>query len=103
MTIKDLKILQSIKTRVISELPDATIYVYGSRVSGNIHEESDWDILIMTPHKINNDKKKIVHDIVHPISIKEGTFISLLFVKKDEWENSPAYYSLKLNINLRPV
>ena len=34
-------ILSNIKSLVLEEIPDAKIYLFGSRVTGKVHEESD--------------------------------------------------------------
>ncbi len=45
------EILSKIKSLVEDEIPDAKVYLFGSRATGKVHEESDWDILILTSKK----------------------------------------------------
>ena len=72
------EILTKIKSVVLEEIPDAKVYLFGSRVTGKIHEESDWDILVLSEKK-------------YPKSVKRLT-------TKYDWENHPGYYSLQLGI-----
>ncbi len=44
-------ILNNISLQVHSVLPDAEVLLYGSRAGGDWHEESDWDILILTTQR----------------------------------------------------
>lgn len=52
MTQKE--ILATIKVIVTKEIPDSRVYLFGSRATEIVHEESDWDILILTEKNIQN-------------------------------------------------
>ena len=92
------KILNQIKEAVNEIIPDAKVMLFGSRVTGNIHEESDWDILVLTQEKKEKRIKKEIQNKLYPISLSINAFISLIFTSFDEWENNPAYYSLRKSI-----
>ena len=91
-------ILNNISSKVHTVLPDAQVLLYGSRARGDWHEESDWDILILTTQEVNRSLKDAVWDAVYPVSLEIASFISPLIVQKDAWENYPGYYSLKKSI-----
>jgi predicted nucleotidyltransferase len=92
------KILNEIKKAVHEITPDAKVILFGSRVTGNIHEESDWDILVLTKEKKEKKIKWEIHKKLYPIALSNDTFIHLTFTNEDEWENGSRYYSLKLGI-----
>ena len=46
-----------IKECILEKLPDATIYLFGSRAKGTSREHSDYDILIVTPYVITVEWK----------------------------------------------
>lgn len=92
------EILAKIKSVVLEEIPDAKVYLFGSRVTGKIHEESDWDILVLTEKKYPKSVKKLIDEKLFPLSISVASDFSFLITTKDEWNNDPGYYSLQLGI-----
>ena len=93
------EILIEIKTAIQQEIPDAKIYLFGSRVNGDVHEESDWDILILTQKKYSKEMKWKIHDKLFPLSLKLSAYIDIKLIPEDEWNNNPGYYSLKLDLS----
>ena len=93
------EILQEIKTAINREIPDAKIFLFGSRVNGNVHDESDWDILILTKKKYPKEMRWKIQDNLFPLSIKLSAFMDVKLVQEDEWNNNPGYYALKLDIS----
>lgn len=91
-------ILHQIKDAVNKITPDAKVILFGSRVTGNIHVESDWDILVLTKEKKEKKFKREIQNKLYPISLSINAFISLIFTSSYEWENNPAYYSLRKSI-----
>lgn len=92
------EILAKIKSVVLEEIPDAKVYLFGSRVTGEIHEESDWDILVLTEKKYPKAIRSIIDEKLHNLSVSVGSDFSFLITTKDDWENHPGYYSLQLGI-----
>lgn len=96
--MKQEEILLTIKSKVQEEIPDAKVYLFGSRVTGKIHDESDWDILILTKEKYPKSIKSKIHEKLFPLSVLIGSLIQIIIATEDEWENYPGYYSLQLGI-----
>lgn len=95
------QILIAIKTQIQEVLPDANIILFGSQADNTEHEESDWDILVITDKpSVTKKIKQTIHDKIFPLSVTIGVFINLLLVTKKDWHESPAYYSLKKTIAL---
>ncbi|MFO1258481.1 MAG: nucleotidyltransferase domain-containing protein [Gammaproteobacteria bacterium] len=46
--------LQTIKDIIKHYYPDATVWAYGSRVTGNCHEGSDLDLVLLEPDDAQN-------------------------------------------------
>ena len=91
-------ILPLIKKQVLSVVPNAKVMLFGSRANGQPTIESDWDILILTKSKPLRDTKSMIQDKVFPISLKYSTFISLMVIQEDEWNNNAGYYSMRKSI-----
>ena len=92
--LTDKEILTQIKTAVEEILPDAKVFLFGSRARGDWHEESDWDILVLTENKYPVSIKRLIHDKLFPLSVRLGTLFQFVFVTEDEWENALELYSL---------
>ncbi len=92
------EILSKIKSVVLEEIPDAKVYLFGSRVTGRIHEESDWDILVLTDEDYSKSVRKIIDQKLLPLSISVNSIFSFIITTKDKWKNDPCYYSLQLGI-----
>lgn len=92
------EILSKIKSLVLEEIPDAKVYLFGSRATGKIHDESDWDILIITSGIVDRNLKNQVHDKLFPLSVEISSFINNILVNKNDWLKSPSFYILRHSI-----
>ena len=82
----DKKIVRDIKEKILEVNPDAEIYLYGSRARGDIHEESDWDILILlNKDKVSRLEEKPFRDNVFDLQLEYGEDISIFALSKKEW------------------
>ncbi|HEY6976714.1 MAG TPA: nucleotidyltransferase domain-containing protein [Chitinophagaceae bacterium] len=64
-------ILRSIKSAILKIVPDASIILFGSRARGDWHEESDWDILILTKNITNTRlTEHKIWDALFPLSVQ---------------------------------
>ena len=96
--LSEQNILPLIKEKVLELLPDARVLLFGSRVAGNVHPESDWDILILTKNRYPKATKWAIHDKLFPLSVQFGTFINIVLVHENDWNTNAGYYSLRTNI-----
>ncbi len=92
-------ITNSIKKSVLGIVPQAQVALFGSRAKGRPNDESDWDILVITPGPATSRLKNNIHDALFPLSVEIGSFINTLVVGAKEWENDPSYYSLHQTMN----
>jgi predicted nucleotidyltransferase len=96
---KQVEILEEMKLIILQHVPDATIYLFGSRASGREHEESDWDILILTEKKYPKSMRWQIQDALFPLSMRLQSFIDITLVAEEDWQSNPAYYCLKTDIS----
>ncbi len=66
--------LNSIKTTVLSFLPDAKVLVFGSRARGDFNTHSDFDLLVVTKNTIGakekmNMESKISKSLVYSLHV----------------------------------
>ena len=90
------QILLSIKNQIKEVLPDAQIYLFGSRANNSATEESDWDILILSPSlPITKLIKQQIHSRIFPLSVAAGAFINVLIVNETDWQQNASYYAIR--------
>lgn len=92
------EILLKIKSAVLEEIPDAQLYLFGSRVTGKVHEESDWDILVITKAIANRELRKKIHYKLFPFNLKIDGIIEATIVNENDWIHDPSYYVLRNSI-----
>lgn len=95
---KSLFIIQKVKEIVYNYDRDAQLILFGSRARGDWHEESDWDILVLTKEKYSKTIKGIIHDKLFPFSVSVGTIFQFIVANQDDWKHHPGYYTLHLGI-----
>lgn len=97
------EILAKIKSIVLEEIPDAKVYLFGSRVTGNVHEESDWDILVLTEKIADRALRKKMHYKLFPFNLTINGIIDTTIVNEIDWEQNPSYYILNRSIKNEKV
>ncbi len=96
--LTDKEILSQIKTTIQEIIPDAKVYLFGSRATGKVHEESDWDILALTDKQYPKSYKWQIHDKLFPLSVSLGTIFQFVIATQKEWKHNPGHYTFQLNI-----
>ena len=76
------EILSKIKSVVLEEIPDAKIYLFGSRVTGEVHAESDWDILVLTHKEYPKSVRRNIDEKLFPLSISVGSIFSFIIYEQ---------------------
>jgi predicted nucleotidyltransferase len=94
----NLSLFPKIKKQVHEIVPGAKVLLFGSRANGTATEESDWDVLVLTKEKADRSLKQKLHQHLFPLSVEEGTVISLLVVQEENWNNDPSFYALQQSI-----
>ena len=95
------QILFTVKTQVQEVLPQAKVFLFGSRANNTENAESDRDILILTPETtIAKEIKLQIHNKIFPLSVSIGAFINIMLVTQKDWQQNPSYYSLKKTVTL---
>lgn len=97
--MKDENTFFTIKNSILKVAPDAKIFLFGSRVTGTAHDESDWDILILLKLKPDKKLKNTIHDAVFPLSLQIKAFINTIIVSEEDWDNNPSYYALHQSVS----
>lgn len=82
----DSTIKERIKDNVLETDPEAEVWLYGSRVRGTANEESDWDVLVLSPKDeltIREEGQFIDH--MTDMMIETGQVVHLFAFGKKDW------------------
>lgn len=85
-----LHLLNKIQNTIHLIDPNADIVLYGSRVRGEAHKDSDWDFLILIDKPINIKLEEKLRDDLYEIELDTDQILSSIIRTKEEW-NSPKY------------
>jgi len=89
LTENQSKALEEIKNKINKEFEIESIILYGSVVRGELDEESDIDLLIITKNVLPRRVRHEITDIVFDINLKYETNYSTFVVDLNSWENGP--------------
>lgn len=84
MTDKAMK--RKIKDNVLEVEPEAEVWLYGSRSRGTAHEDSDWDVLVLSPQeKLTVREEGAFIDHMTDLMIETGQVVHLFAYGKSDW------------------
>lgn len=88
-----------IKDNVLGVEPNAEVWLYGSRANGQAREDSDWDILVLSPNdKLTIMEESVFIDHMTDLMIETGQVIHLFAYGKKDWHTrhciTPFYKSV---------
>ena len=86
MTARERQIVAEAKAAILSVEPDAEVLLFGSRARGEAHEDSDFDLLVVTPERVSMADRAAYLSPVVPIEQKYMELLSMTFVPRAEWE-----------------
>lgn len=92
--------MQRIKRNVLEVVPQAVVWLYGSRERGTANEESDWDVLVLTPQEtVTTAKESRFVDHICDLIDETGEVIQLFAYGKEDWHRhdyfTPFYKSVQ--------
>ncbi len=98
--MKKQDLIYTIKEKVKSQAPSATIILYGSYARGDNTDQSDVDLLILLEkERVTRDDEKQVTYPLYDIEFDTGRMISPLVFSKKDWETrhkiTPFYENVK--------
>lgn len=88
MKKKTLHISRLIKNCVSEIDPAATVILYGSRARGDEHQDSDWDILILTDYPANLEVERKFRNKLYDLELETGETFSVFVYSKTDWQTT---------------
>lgn len=95
----DRLLLDKIGAAVREIEPAARIILYGSRARGDAAPDSDWDILVLLPGPVDDDRDKAVCRRLYRLELDTDTVINVIAFSENDWE-SPLYRAMPFHANV---
>ena len=81
--------LSQLKTKLTANYPVVRLVLFGSAVRGEMDEESDVDVLVLTSRHLNSAERNAIYDEVFAINLRYDTNVSVLVTDLQNWETGP--------------
>ena len=84
---KTISLLKMVQDNVHSLIPQADIILYGSRARARADIESDWDFLILTDKKPDQQIVAKIRDQLYELELENDIVLSCIVRSRDEWSS----------------
>src|SRR5215210_584339 len=81
-----LEALHELRQRLVKEFDVEAIILYGSMSRGEADEESDLDLLIITPTPLTRFARHKITGLAFEVNLRYGTNLSTLVIDRHSWE-----------------
>lgn len=81
--------ISQLKTKLTADYPVARLVLFGSAVRGEMDEESDVDVLVLTSRPLTSVERNALYDEVFGINLHYDTNLSVLVTDLYNWEAGP--------------
>jgi len=85
------KALLELKKKICERFPYAEIVLYGSKVRGDVDEESDIDVLVLLREKVNTSIEEEIFSLSYDIELEYDVVFGILVHEKDFWSSELAH------------
>jgi predicted nucleotidyltransferase len=87
------ELLGKAKEAILNVESNAAIYLFGSRATGNATDDSDWDLLILLPGKVDWKRKEKVIESLVEIEIKYKEVFGIVVLELNKWNNEELFHA----------
>lgn len=95
----DRELLRKCKAAITEVVPDAEVILYGSRARGDAHEDSDYDILVLTDKPATMALEEKLVGCLFPLELDSEKVLTIIIYNRQQW-NTPLYRVMPLHKNI---
>jgi predicted nucleotidyltransferase len=82
-------VFEALTNFVAEKLPDAEVFLFGSRASETSNSDSDWDVLVLLDQEeVSKETEKSIMDDFYELELKTGNVIAPLIYSKVLWNTT---------------
>ena len=81
--------LSQLKMKLTTDYPVVRLVLFGSAARGEMDEESDVDVLVLTSRRLKGVERNAIYDEVFAINLRYETNLSVLVTDLHNWETGP--------------
>ncbi|MCU0338799.1 MAG: nucleotidyltransferase domain-containing protein [Spirosomaceae bacterium] len=94
------KFIEKVQNKTHQWLPNAEVFLFGSRARGTHNKFSDWDLLVLlNTIGVPFETETKLMDLFYELELETGTIISPLIYSKEEWTHkyigTPLYQNIE--------
>ena len=79
--------------------PQAQVLLYGSRARGDAGNDSDWDLLILVPGKVDAARKQAIRHRLYEVEWATDTVLTSMIFERELWD-TPLYRAMPFHQNV---
>ena len=102
--IADKMMREKIKANVMEVDPTVEVWLYGSRSKGTAREDSDWDVLVLSPqNRLSTKEEGVFIDHMTDLMIETGQVVHLFAYGKSDWHGRHSVTPFYQNVTREAV
>lgn len=102
--ITDQLMRELIKTNILEVDPKAEVWLYGSHSRGTAQEDSDWDVLVLSPReRLSTREEGTFIDHMTDLMIETGQVVHLFAYGKSDWHGRHSITPFYQNISREAI
>jgi len=95
LSASDEALLDTVKEVILKHLPMAKVVLYGSVARGTQHEDSDYDLFVLTDRDLSMAEERAIQDDIYEIELERDVLLSTIFCSQDRWK-TPVFHGSPL-------